>query len=104
MIIGIYKRKLSEVNSLKFYLQVGSQEVGTDLPDKVIFIDDDKIERECFYDAPFSKEVGHHVYAYEQIIKSKNTMGVPSPIDFNNTIRDAETKEVDSDSSSTGNK
>jgi hypothetical protein len=82
MIVGIYSLKISEINGMKFYLEKGSQEVGETLPSSVRFTDDKGVERVCSYDHTFSKEVGHHAYAYTQNANIPARIS-PTPIDFN---------------------
>lgn len=67
MIIAIYKKKLSPVNDLKFYLEQGTLEVGETLPSIVRFTDKHGVEHECSYDEPFSREAGHIAYVYTQM-------------------------------------
>jgi hypothetical protein len=80
IIAGIYKKKLSEVNTLKFYMQVGAQEIAGDIPEKVQFVDTEGFERTCYYDHVFSKEVGHHAFVYEITVKGKPSLPTPTPI------------------------
>lgn len=93
--VAIYKKKVSELNGMQFYLQVGAQEIDGQLPNTVSFVDDKGVERTCYYDQNFSKQVGHHAYAYEHTAKGGHVLIPPTPIDFNNDI--ADTKDISSD-------
>ncbi len=98
IIVGIYKKKLSEVNDLKFYLQVGAQEIAGDIPEKVQFVDTEGFERTCYYDHVFSKEVGHHAYVYEVTVKGKPSLATPTPINGPAITAPAETNGTDNGS------
>lgn len=79
------------MNTLKFYLHVGSQEIVGDIPEKVQFVDNEGIERTCYYDHAFSKEVGHHAYSYEITVKGKPSLATPTPINAPAVTAPAET-------------
>lgn len=100
MIIAIYKLKISDVNGLKFYLERGTQEVGDTLPSSVKFTDDDGVEHICSYDQTFSKEVGHHAYAYTQKANIAPRLA-PTPISDHDVVPSNE-GDINDNTSGTG--
>jgi len=101
MIIGIYSLKISEINGLKFYRERGTQEVGDTLPSSVKFTDDKGVEHICTYDREFTKEVGHHAYAYMQEANIAPRIA-PTPISDHDVLP-ADAGDVNDDTSGTGN-
>lgn len=91
MIVGIYSRKVSDINGMKFYLEQGTQEVGEALPSSIQFTDADGVAHTCLYDQAFSKEVGHHAYAYDKKPKMAHRPA-PTPIVFDTPSNEGDIK------------